>query len=167
MTLGYALFSLGAMFLYSAVTNTPIRNLILGIPASGQPTDILARGLAGVSGRTGGSARHSTAGGSSRYKGVTVCNWIIDVIKQAERDVGPLQPTSGVRHGRDPHTRSGQTEHSGCTGHGGAGSGAVDFGGYGGSPDADKFRHWLAQNGNPMRGGESYGDMGHFSKDGH
>jgi hypothetical protein len=41
MTLGYFMFSLGAMFLYSAITNTPIRNLILGIPGPGQPPDIV------------------------------------------------------------------------------------------------------------------------------
>jgi len=160
------MFTLGAALMYDGITNTSLRNIMVGGArgdlAGGSP-DVLGGGTATGTGKV--SVGKGT--GSSRYKGIEICNWIIDIIKQAERDVGPLQPTSGVRHGVDPHTASGKTAHSGCSGGGGAGSGAVDFGGYSGSASATKFRNWLAHNGNPMRGGESYGDMGHFSKDGH
>lgn len=125
---------------------------------------------------SGGSFHGKLAGhwrpGSSVYKGVTICNWIIDIIKAAEADVGPLQPTSGVRPGYDSHTQSGLSAHSGCAKGSGPGTGAVDFGGYDGSADADKFRGWLAKRGWPMRDaahatGGGYHDLGHFSRDGH
>ena len=171
MTFAYATFTLGSILLYSAFTGKSVIDIIMGTGEPGTVSDQpLTAGDSASSSSGTTSSNHVSIGnqtGSSMYKGVEICNWIIAIIKQAEKDVGPLQPTSGVRKGFDPHTATGQTEHSGCSGKGGPGSGAVDFGGYGGSPDADKFRKWLATHGNPMRGGESYGDRGHFSKDGH
>ena len=172
MTLAYALFTVGSMMLYSALTGTSISDLIMGTSTSSTVSDqpLTAGDVASSSASANGSTPGNipAGGGSSMYKGVEICNWIIAIIKQCEQDTGKqLQPTSGVRHGVDPHTATGQTEHSGCSGKGGPGSGAVDFGGYGGSPSATIFRQWLKTHGNPMKGGEAYGDFGHFSKDGH
>src|SRR5689334_24849600 len=146
MTFAYATFTLGSILLYSAFTGKSVIDIIMGTGEAGSVSDTSLLGDSSSSSSGTTNTNHISAGsqtGSSVYKGVTICNWIIAIIKQAEKDVGPLQPTSGVRHGVDPHTASGQTEHSGCSGKGGPGSGAVDFGGYGGSPDADKFRKWL------------------------
>lgn len=174
MTVTFVYLLAGALYMIAGIQSRSVLDVLRGTisPETGPgERGFAALLIPDVSGRRSPSTFAATGkrSGTSTYKGVELCNWIITIIKAAERDVGPLQPTSGVRRGVDPHTASGQTEHSGCSGKGGPGSGAVDFGGYEGSADAEKFRKWLARNGWPLKDAAhaGYHDLGHFSKDGH
>ncbi len=168
MTLGYFAFSLGAMLLYSAVTNTPVRNLILGLPGPGQPSDILARALPGSSGAT--TSKVGAGGGRSNWKGTPVCAKFIPILKQAERDGADTRLSSGIRTRQQSIAACqricGANSCEGrCAGensaHNGCEPGAIDV------KNPRSFDRAMRKRGYPLRNALGAADPYHYSEDGH
>jgi len=85
VTLGYGLLTIGALFIYTALKNMSIRDIVLDRPGPGQPPDIVdltksfdkaskgvASGAAGVVAATGGSWGGAKAIADGLTKGTSV-----------------------------------------------------------------------------------------------